>query len=308
MTGVRVLVGTRKGAFVLTADGTREDWDGRRPALRRLGGLPPHRLPGRPGPVWTRRRPAAGSARSSSAPTTAARPGSRSATTSPTPASPARTSGTTARRSRGSSSGSGTSSRRRTDPDTVYAGVEDAALFRSADGGGSWTELTGLRDHGSGPQWQPGAGGMCLHTILLDPDRPGADLRRDLGGRGVPRPTTPGETWQPINQRADVRRASRTRTPRSATACTSIARHPARPDTLFMQKHWDVMRSDDAGGHLARGQRQPADATSASRSTCTRTSRRRSTSCRSPATPSTTRRTASCGSTAAGPAATSGSR
>src|SRR6202521_4200695 len=56
-----------------------------------------------------------------------------------------------------------------TDPDTVYAGVEDAALFRSTDAGATWHELSGLRCHGSGPQWQPGAGGMCLHTIILDP-------------------------------------------------------------------------------------------------------------------------------------------
>ena len=56
-----------------------------------------------------------------------------------------------------------------TDPEAVYAGVEDAALFRSADGAKTWQELAGLRGHGSGPRWQPGAGGMCLHTILLDP-------------------------------------------------------------------------------------------------------------------------------------------
>jgi hypothetical protein len=56
-----------------------------------------------------------------------------------------------------------------TDPDTLYAGVEDAALFRSVDGGQSWQELAGLRRHGTRPAWQPGAGGMCLHTILLDP-------------------------------------------------------------------------------------------------------------------------------------------
>ncbi|MGH9082569.1 MAG: WD40/YVTN/BNR-like repeat-containing protein, partial [Acidimicrobiales bacterium] len=59
------------------------------------------------------------------------------------------------------------------DPDTVYAGVEDAALFRSTDGGESWAELPGLRGHGTGPSWQPGAGGMCLHTLLLDPANPG---------------------------------------------------------------------------------------------------------------------------------------
>src|SRR5208283_3279283 len=60
-----------------------------------------------------------------------------------------------------------------TDSDTVYAGVEDAALFRSTDGGQTWRELAGLRGHGSGTRWQPGAGGMGLHTILLDPHHPG---------------------------------------------------------------------------------------------------------------------------------------
>ena len=58
-----------------------------------------------------------------------------------------------------------------TEPDTTYAGGEDAALFRSTDGGQSWQELSGLREV-KGNLWQPGAGGMCLHTILLDPSNP----------------------------------------------------------------------------------------------------------------------------------------
>src|SRR5208337_4888591 len=65
-----------------------------------------------------------------------------------------------------------------TDPDTVYAGVEDAAIFRSTDGGENWKELPGLRGHGTGPKWQPGAGGMCLHTIILDPGSRSLETQR----------------------------------------------------------------------------------------------------------------------------------
>ena len=76
----------------------------------------------------------------------------------------------------------------KTDPDTVYAGAEDAALFKSADGGVTWTELTGLRTHRTGPSWQPGAGGLCPHTIILQEPRiyvgisAAGTLRSDDGG------------------------------------------------------------------------------------------------------------------------------
>ena len=86
-----------------------------------------------------------------------------------------------------------------TDPDTVYAGVEDAALFRSTDGGKTWAELSGLRRHGSGPHWQPGAGGMCLHSVILDP----SDARRiyiAISAAGAFRSDDSGETWRPINR------------------------------------------------------------------------------------------------------------
>ena len=133
-----------------------------------------------------------------------------------------------------------------TDPDTVYAGVEDAALFRTTDGGQNWQELPGLREHGSGPHWQPGAGGMCLHTILLDPSNPKRIVHRHLGRRRVPhrRRRQDVEADQPGPA---VGSTFPIRTPRSATACTASRMHPSRPDVLFMQKHWDVMRSDDAG-------------------------------------------------------------
>jgi hypothetical protein len=132
-----------------------------------------------------------------------------------------------------------------TDPDTVYAGIEDAAIFKTTDGGKSWGELAGLRGHGSGPQWQPGAGGMCLHTILLDP----ADQRRmyiAISAAGAFRTDDGGATWKPINQGL---RSQYIPDPNAEVGhCVHrIAMHASRPDTLFMQKHWDVMRSDNRG-------------------------------------------------------------
>ena len=133
-----------------------------------------------------------------------------------------------------------------TDADTVYAGIEDAALFKTTDGGTSWSELAGLRNHGTGPQWQPGAGGLCLHTILLHP----TDEQRiftAISAAGAFRTDDGGQSWTPINkgllsgeipqQEAEV-----------GHCVHKLAMHPSRPDTLFMQKHWDVMRTDDAGG------------------------------------------------------------
>jgi hypothetical protein len=132
-----------------------------------------------------------------------------------------------------------------TDPDTVYAGVEDAALFRSSDGGKTWGELSGLRRHGSGPHWQPGAGGMCLHTILLDPANPDR-IFIAISAAGAFRSDDAGETWQPINQGL---RSPHIPDPTAEVGhCVHrIAMHPSRPGVLFMQKHWDVMRSDNAG-------------------------------------------------------------
>jgi len=131
------------------------------------------------------------------------------------------------------------------DPDTVYAGVEDASLFRSRDGGKSWEELPGLRGHGSGSRWQPGAGGMCLHTILLDP----VDPRRMLiaiSAAGVFQSEDSGETWRPTNR--GLRSEGLPDPEAEVGHCVHrVARHRSRPRVLFMQKHWDVMRSDDGG-------------------------------------------------------------
>ncbi|HNP36642.1 MAG TPA: hypothetical protein PKK10_12395 [Woeseiaceae bacterium] len=133
------------------------------------------------------------------------------------------------------------------DPDTAYAGVEDAALFRTGDGGKTWQELPGLRQHGSGPDWMPGAGGMCLHTILLDPKNRGR-ITIAISAAGVFRSEDHGKTWQPSNKGL-VSEMMPNPTGEVGHCVHRIAAHPSRPDTLFMQKHWDVMRSDDAGAN-----------------------------------------------------------
>ena len=270
MSRVRVLVGTRKGAFILTSDGKRQKWDVSGP---HFAGWEIYHLKGSPvdpEPASTPRSPAAGSGRSFSAPTTAARPGT----------SPARRRASRPRRPTACPRARATSSSTTpspetgkpltthqwydgtqhpwefkrvwhlepslTDPDTVYAGVEDAALFRSTDGGKTWHELAGLRGHGTGPQWQPGAGGMGLHTILLDPTNPEAHLHRHLRRRRLPhrRRRQDLEADQPRPAVAVHPRSRRRGRPLRPPhrACTRRG-----PDVLFMQKHWDVMRSDDAG-------------------------------------------------------------
>ncbi len=131
------------------------------------------------------------------------------------------------------------------DPDTVYAGVEDAALFRSIDGGQTWQEISGLRGHSTGSRWQPGAGGMCLHTILLDPGENGR-IFTAISAAGAFRTNDRGQTWRPINRGLTSQYIP---DPNAEVGhCVHrIAMHPSRPGVLFMQKHWDVMRSDNAG-------------------------------------------------------------
>jgi photosystem II stability/assembly factor-like uncharacterized protein len=132
-----------------------------------------------------------------------------------------------------------------TDPDAVYAGVEDAALFITTDGGKCWEELSGLRCHGSGARWAPGAGGMCLHTILADPSNP-QRVFVAISSAGAFRTDDGGANWQPINRGL---RSEYIPDPNADVGhCVHrLAMHPSRPNVLFMQKHWDVMRSDDGG-------------------------------------------------------------
>lgn len=133
----------------------------------------------------------------------------------------------------------------RTDPDVVFAGVEDAALFKSTDAGQTWHELAGLREV-KGDLWQPGAGGMCLHTILVDPGNPDRMVIA-ISAAGAFRTDDGGQTWRAINQ--GLVSPYELPDPNSEVGhCVhNLAMHPSRPNVLFMQKHWDVMRSDNGG-------------------------------------------------------------
>ncbi len=132
-----------------------------------------------------------------------------------------------------------------TNPDHVYAGVEDAAMFETKDGGQTWSELSGLRRQGSGSRWQPGAGGMGLHTILLDPTNP-ERMYIAISAAGAFRTDDAGKTWKPINKGLHSLYIPEP-TAEVGHCVHRIAMHPERPGVLFMQKHWDVMRTDDAG-------------------------------------------------------------
>lgn len=133
----------------------------------------------------------------------------------------------------------------RDNPDVVYAGAEDASLFRSDDGGKSWSELPGLRNQDTAPTWQPGAGGLCLHTILIDPQN-SQRIFIAISAAGAFRTDDGGQTWRPINRGL---RSEHIPEPEAEVGhCVHrLTAHPSQPDVLFMQKHWDVMRSDDAG-------------------------------------------------------------
>jgi photosystem II stability/assembly factor-like uncharacterized protein len=244
MSGVRILVGTRKGAFVLTADARRASWDVSGPhfagwEIYHVKGSPldPDRIYASQTSSWFGQviqrsddggrtwEPAGNEFRYAGVPGT-----HQWYDGTPHPWEFARV---------------WHLEPSLFDVDTVYAGVEDAALFRSTDGAKSWQELPGLREHGSGKHWQPGAGGMCLHTILQDPTDP-ARLFIAISSAGAFRSDDAGKTWKPVN-RGLVSEQIPDPKAEVGHCVHRIAMHPSRPHVLFMQKHWDVMRSDDAG-------------------------------------------------------------
>ncbi len=265
MSGVRILVGTRKGAFVLSSDGKRKTWEVAGPhfpgwEMYHLKGSPadPNRIYASQTSGWfgqvIQRSDDGGKTWEAPGGGVTAAPGGMPAgesnkfvyDDSPETGKPLTT----------HQFYDGTQKPwvfKRVwhlepsldDPDAVYAGVEDAALFRSTDGGKSWRELAGLRGHGTGPQWQPGAGGMCLHTILIDPSRP-ERLYTAISSAGAFRSDDGGANWKPITKGLN---SPYLPDPGAEVGhCVHrIAMHPSRPNTLYMQKHWDVLRSDDAG-------------------------------------------------------------
>jgi photosystem II stability/assembly factor-like uncharacterized protein len=244
MSGVRVLVGTRKGAFVLTADGKRQDWEVSGP---HFAGWEMYHLKGSP--------------------------------VDPDRIYASQTSGWFGQLIQRSDDGGKSWTQvggkflyegevgdhlwydgtprpwefkriwhlepSLTDPDVVYAGGEDAAIFRSDDGGQEWAELPSLRTHGTAGDWQPGAGGMCLHTIIIDPSNHDR-IFVAISAAGAFRSDDGGQSWTPINK--GLMSGEIPDPDREVGHCVHrIAQHPAAPDTLYMQKHWDVMRTDNAG-------------------------------------------------------------
>jgi photosystem II stability/assembly factor-like uncharacterized protein len=244
MSSVRVLVGTRKGAFVLEADGKRESWTVSGPhfagwEIYHVKGSPadPNRIYASQSSSWfgqvVQRSDDGGSSWT---------PVGNRFVYDGTPGTHLWYDGTPhpwefARVWHFEPS--------LLDPDLVYAGAEDAALFRSADGGTTWEELAALRTHPSAGSWQPGAGGMCLHTIVLDPN----DANRifvAISAAGAFRSDDAGKSWRPINR--GLKSSGIPEEEAEVGHCVHrIAMHPANANVLFMQKHWDVMRSDDAG-------------------------------------------------------------
>jgi photosystem II stability/assembly factor-like uncharacterized protein len=263
MSKVRILVGTRKGAFILTADGKRENWEVSGPhfagwELYHLKGSPadPNRIyasqtSGWFGQIIQRSDDGGKTWHQPGTP-----PGEVPAAGPPKAVSNKFVYDAAAAALTTHQWYDGTQhpwefkrvwhlEPSLTDPNTVYAGVEDAALFRSTDGGENWHELPGLRGHGTGPKWQPGAGGMCLHTVILDPSDPNR-IYIAISAAGAFRTDDGGKSWKPINKGLYSKYIPNP-TAEIGHCVHHIAMNPSRPGVLFMQKHWDVMRSDNAG-------------------------------------------------------------
>jgi hypothetical protein len=244
MSGVRVLVGTRKGAFVMTADGKRDRWQISGPhfggwEIYHVKGSPvdPNRLYASQNTSWFGQiiqRSDDGGQRWE--------PAGNKFVYEGTPGTHLWYDGTP----------HPWEFKRiwhlepsLTDPDTVYAGGEDAAMFRTTDAGQTWEELAALRTHRTAGGWQPGAGGLGLHTILIDPSNHDR-MFVAISAAGAFRTEDAGRSWRAIN--SGLKSDGIPNPDAEAGHCVHrIAMHPSRPGVLFMQKHWDVMRSNNGG-------------------------------------------------------------
>ena len=265
MSQIRVLVGTHKGAFILTSDGKREKWEVNGPLftgweIYHLKGSPvdPNRIYASQTSGWFGQviQRSNDGGKTWEAPGGDIKPGSDALQMPASNKFVYDTSDSTGKPMTTHQFYDGKPhpwefkrvwhlEPSLTDPDMVYAGVEDAAIFKSTDGAKSWHELAGLRGHGTGPQWQPGAGGMCLHTIILDASDP-KRVYVAISAAGAFRTDDGGTTWKPINKGLYSQYIPNP-TAEVGHCVHHVAMNPKRPGVLFMQKHWDVMRSDDAG-------------------------------------------------------------
>jgi photosystem II stability/assembly factor-like uncharacterized protein len=267
MSGVRILVGTRKGAFILTSDGKRQRWDVSGPFF---GGWEIYHMKG--SPVDPRRIYVSQTSgwfgqiiqRSDDGGKTWHQPGTPPGEPTTTPQGMPKAESNKFVYDTSPETGKPLTTHQWYDgtqhpwefkrvwhlepslsePDTCYAGVEDAAMFRTTDGGKNWHELAGLRAaHGS--KWSPGAGGLGLHTILIDPTNP-KRIYIAISAAGAFRTDDGGQNWKPINRGLQSQYIP---DPNAEVGhCVHrIALHRSRPNTLYMQKHWDVLRSDNAG-------------------------------------------------------------
>ncbi|HEY2084081.1 MAG TPA: exo-alpha-sialidase [Verrucomicrobiae bacterium] len=261
MSKIRLLVGTKKGAFVITSDGTRKKWDVSGPhfagwEIYHMKGSPvnPDRIYASQSSGWFGQI----IQRSDDGGKTWTLPGS----------SPEELQGPEGM-PRGESNKfvyEGTVGTHKwydgtqhpwefkriwhlepslTDANVAYAGAEDAAIFKTVDGGKTWKELPGLRG-AKGNLWQPGAGGMAVHTILLDRKNPNR-IYVAISAAGAFRTDDGGKTWKPINKGLKSQFELPDPDAEVGHCVHRIAMNPARPDVLFMQKHWDVLRTDNAG-------------------------------------------------------------
>jgi len=250
---VRVLVGTRKGAFIFSSDKDRKKWDVSElmfkgwnvfhmvmdPRDKRLYAAVTHFVYGATvqysddfGATWTQ----------SPASPTFSRP---SASGRPSGSVEELVAGGTPAKAEQVLAVWNIEPGRADEPGVLYAGVQPAALFKSTDRGESWQLNEGLYDHPQRGQWNPGAGGLTLHSIVLDP-RDKNRMYIAVSAAGTYRTDDGGKTWTPRNKnvRADFQPNIY---PEFGQCVHKLAMHPSRPDVLFQQNHCGVYRSDDGG-------------------------------------------------------------